>query len=180
MSKAACRADRRSPVHHAPVHRAPGCRCTPVELHRVAQRASMGAGAGGGHQERRQSCVTLLCQVFPGLPHTSSAASNCSLVFKIFELAASAQHSQPTPLSRDLAGAYRQAKLLLLLLLRLDVPAMCGTAGSCQGHPQYLRLYYHLATAEGLIHRGQNKELYGDHGDRPFVLSRASLQVSAA
>jgi alpha-glucosidase (family GH31 glycosyl hydrolase) len=33
--------------------------------------------------------------------------------------------------------------------------------------------YYHLATAEGLIHRGQNKELYGEHGDRPFVLSRA-------
>lgn len=33
--------------------------------------------------------------------------------------------------------------------------------------------YYHLATAEGLIHRGNNKELYGDHGDRPFVLSRA-------
>jgi hypothetical protein len=33
--------------------------------------------------------------------------------------------------------------------------------------------YYHLATAEGLIHRGQDKALYGEHGDRPFVLSRA-------
>lgn len=33
--------------------------------------------------------------------------------------------------------------------------------------------YYHLATAEGLIHRGQDKDLYGEHGDRPFVLSRA-------
>lgn len=33
--------------------------------------------------------------------------------------------------------------------------------------------YYHLATAEGLIHRGQDKSLYGEHGDRPFVLSRA-------
>lgn len=33
--------------------------------------------------------------------------------------------------------------------------------------------YYHLATAEGLIHRGQDKELYGQHSDRPFVLSRA-------
>lgn len=33
--------------------------------------------------------------------------------------------------------------------------------------------YYHLATAEGLIHRGQDKELFGEHGDRPFVLSRA-------
>eukprot|EP00878_Enallax_costatus_P018240 GHUV01019193.1.p1 GENE.GHUV01019193.1~~GHUV01019193.1.p1 ORF type:complete len:724 (+),score=171.12 GHUV01019193.1:190-2361(+) len=33
--------------------------------------------------------------------------------------------------------------------------------------------YYHLATAEALIHRGQEKELYGEHGDRPFVLSRA-------
>lgn len=33
--------------------------------------------------------------------------------------------------------------------------------------------YYHLATAEGLINRGQDKDLYGEHGDRPFVLSRA-------
>jgi len=31
--------------------------------------------------------------------------------------------------------------------------------------------YYHLATAEGLINRG--KEIYGEDGDRPFVLSRA-------
>lgn len=33
--------------------------------------------------------------------------------------------------------------------------------------------YYHLATAEGLIHRGSNVSVYGEHGDRPFVLSRA-------
>lgn len=33
--------------------------------------------------------------------------------------------------------------------------------------------YYHLATAEGLIHRGTNVSVYGEHGDRPFVLSRA-------
>lgn len=34
--------------------------------------------------------------------------------------------------------------------------------------------YYHLATAQGLIHRGNtHKELYGPDGDRPFVLSRA-------
>jgi hypothetical protein len=31
--------------------------------------------------------------------------------------------------------------------------------------------YYHLATAEGLVNRG--KEIYGEEGDRPFVLSRA-------
>ncbi len=31
--------------------------------------------------------------------------------------------------------------------------------------------YYHLATANGLIHRG--KQLNGADGDRPFVLSRA-------
>ncbi|KAF8064543.1 PSL5 [Scenedesmus sp. PABB004] len=33
--------------------------------------------------------------------------------------------------------------------------------------------YYHLATAEGLIARGANETLFGPHGDRPFVLSRA-------
>lgn len=39
--------------------------------------------------------------------------------------------------------------------------------------------YYHLATAEGLIHRGQDKGLYGEHGDRPFVLSRAFFAGAA-
>jgi hypothetical protein len=33
--------------------------------------------------------------------------------------------------------------------------------------------YYHLATAEGLLHRGTDVQLFGEHGDRPFVLSRA-------
>ncbi|KAF6258577.1 glycosyl hydrolases family 31-domain-containing protein [Scenedesmus sp. NREL 46B-D3] len=33
--------------------------------------------------------------------------------------------------------------------------------------------YYHLATAEGLLHRGTDVAVYGEHGDRPFVLSRA-------
>lgn len=32
-------------------------------------------------------------------------------------------------------------------------------------------LYYHMGTAEGLARRGQ--EVYGEDGDRPFVLSRA-------
>lgn len=31
--------------------------------------------------------------------------------------------------------------------------------------------YYHLATNEGLIARGH--QVAGEHGDRPFVLSRA-------
>lgn len=32
-------------------------------------------------------------------------------------------------------------------------------------------LYYHMATAQGLELRGQ--QVYGQDGDRPFVLSRA-------
>lgn len=33
--------------------------------------------------------------------------------------------------------------------------------------------YYHAATAAGLERRGTNASLYGPHGDRAFVLSRA-------
>jgi hypothetical protein len=44
---------------------------------------------------------------------------------------------------------------------------------ACRDIHNVFGYYYHLATAEGLLHRGTDVQLFGEHGDRPFVLSRA-------
>lgn len=81
------------------------------------------------------------------------------------------------------------SQLLEVILHEDSQGAMATAAGSAQRQEEVIHVfavmllcrdvhnifgyYYHLATSEGLLHRGQNKELYGEHGDRPFVLSRA-------
>jgi hypothetical protein len=59
---------------------------------------------------------------------------------------------------------------------------MCGcyVPHCCRDIHNIFGYYYHLATAEGLVHRGSNVSVYGEHGDRPFVLSRAFFSGGAA
>jgi hypothetical protein len=64
---------------------------------------------------------------------------------------------------QTLACSHAAAPLTCILIL----PHCCRDIHNVFGY------YYHLATAEGLLHRGTDVALFGEHGDRPFVLSRA-------